>query len=384
MSIIVDNIVRKKTSSVKWDKMIEINKDENMLPFWIADSDYQTAPCIIETLTNRIQNGAFGYGVIGDDYYEAIIDWNKNKYKIILNKNDIFPETGVVTGLAILIRALSKENDGIIIMSPVYSPFFDLVLNQNRKLLESPLINNNGYFEMDFKDIESKLPFAKILIVCNPHNPVGRVYNKLELDRLVNLCKNYGVFLISDEVHCDLILGDNQFHSVKNYLDVYKKISVLSSPSKTFNVAGLISSYVVIRDEETKNLYQTYRKNHFYAHQNIFGVLATTCAYNNATNWVNSQLKYLTNNFNYLKDFFAKYPKAIVTPTEGTYLAWVDLSYLGLSGDEINQRLLKNHVMVSMGSIYGKDYSQFIRINFACSLEQLTEGLKRIEEALLK
>lgn len=369
------------TSSVKWDLIGQKTGKDNFLSFSIADSDYLTAEPIIDALKKRVDHGAFGYTFVDDEYYEIVQAWVKRQYDYQVEREWIITSPGVVTSLFHLVDLLTEKNDKIVIQPPVYNPFYQVVENNGRSLVLNRLINRNGRYYIDFEDLEKQfISGVKMMILCNPHNPIGRVWSKDELARLVNLCKQYRVFLISDEIHCDIILSDDKFTSIGHFINQYDQVVICTAPSKTFNIAGLHISNLFIPCPKIKELISKDFCNESLTCPNLLAITACKAAYTKCDNWLVEQLAHLRNNFLYLKTFFRKYiPQAKVTEAEGTYLAWIDLSFLKMSGSAIVTELQEYGIFLNNGCIYSRVPDSFIRINFACSTEQLAAGLKIIQ-----
>ncbi|NLD26458.1 MAG: putative C-S lyase [Acholeplasmataceae bacterium] len=368
---------RYHTNSYKWDHPLKTT-GRKVLPFTVADSDYPTAPEIIQALKKRIENGAFGYTFLDDEYYANIISWVERRYHYQIKADWILPTTGVVSSLTYAVLALTEPGDKIVIQTPVYNPFYSIVTENGRKLVQNPLLPGKTY-RMDLEDLEKCFQSGvKMLILCSPHNPVGRLWSKAELEELIALCRRYQVLLVSDEIHCDLVIGNREFVSLGHYFSEYQKIVVITAPSKTFNLAGLGISHIFVSDE---SLREAIKKLISILHikPNLLALAACQAAYSCCDYWVDLQNEHLTNQFHFLKEFFKKnLPEAEVTEIEGTYLAWVDLRFLKLSSKDIYQGLLEYGVAINRGDTYGRDYDGFIRINLACSREQLDEGLTRL------
>lgn len=366
------------TSTYKWDFLKE-KTGKAILPFTVADSDYPTAPEIIKALSERVEHGAFGYTYIDKEYYEIIQNWTEKRYGYAVDADWIVPTTGVVSALAYTIMALTEENDKVLIFTPVYNPFYDVIKNNARKLIESKLLREDKY-RMNFSEVEKHFQAGvRLVILCSPHNPVGRVWTESELKTLVELALKYDVTLLSDEIHCDLLIGGSKFVSVGNYFSKEQKIIAVFAPSKTFNLAGLGLANMIIPNDELRSKIEALIKR-YYIHPDLLAVTACKAAYRKSAYWADLQNEHLTSQYQLLKDFFkARIPEARVTDLEGTYLAWVDFTYLGLSSKEICDRLIEYGVLFNRGDIYGKDYDGFIRINLACSNAQLKAGLEAIE-----
>ncbi len=371
----------------KWDNK-PVNGKE-VLPFWIADSDYPTYEKITDRLIERVKNATFGYTFIDDDYYNNLINWFDRRYNYKVEKDYIFPTHGVLVGLTYTVQLFTKPNDKIVCSTPVYNPFFNIVKDNNRELVFNNLVkyqdNNLEYtYKYDFEDLEEKLKDAKMYIFCNPHNPVGRVWTKEEVAKIVSLCKKYDCILVSDEIHCDLIL-DGEFESCGKWFDEYDKIVVCTAPSKTFNIAGLLITNCIIKNQDYMKAFIDYQNLLCMERPNLLALEACKAAYLDGDNWVDTQNKYLREQRDIVKSFFNdNLPMCNVYKLEGTYLMWIDCSSFGLEQPNLIEGLLESGVRVNSGTVYSNDYKGFIRLNIACGREQLLEGLSRIKSFLLK
>lgn len=372
-------VERKNTACYKWDSP----DSAGTIPFSIADSDYETLPEIKEALTARIAHGVFGYTFPDEEYFQSVCDWIGRHYRYQVTPEDIVPTSGIVSSLFYAVRALDAWSESIIIQPPVYQHFPELGHFNHKQVIENKLINNNGRFTLDFADLEAKFRAGhKILVVCSPHNPVGRVYSRAEIARIVALAKKYGVFILADEIHCDLMLNGNKFTSFGEFFAEYENIAVFFSPSKSFNLAGLKTSNVIIKNKAVNARYRQVLAEHCYHHGPLTGLLALKVAYTKGDAWLAAQNAHLSRNFSLLAQFFAGYPALTLTPAEGTYLAWIDMRALGKPEDVLYRELLAAGIRVNKGSIYSADYAGFIRINFACPAAQLQAGLARLAEYL--
>lgn len=374
-------IDRKKTNSIKWDTI-----DEGYLPFWIADSDYKSPPEVIDLLSKRVSHGAFGYSYCDEEYYKIIQSWILRRYGIKMPQKNIVQTCGLVGSLFQAIKMLDDYSDSVLIQTPVYSKFYPLIEHTDKEITENKLLNNNGYFTMDLKDLEEKFKKgAKIFILCNPHNPVGRSYTYEELKSVVLLAKKYQVYILSDEAHCDILLNDNEFISMNEFSNLYKNIMVFFAPSKTFNIAGLKISHVCSHNDELMKQYKKHIEKNHYGNTSLLSMEAVKVVYKDCDYWVKLQNKHFSNNYKIIKKYFkTNFPKVIVTKMEATYLAWLDLSYLKKTCEEIYEGLSNEKIIISPGKNYGIDCEGFIRFNFACSEKQLLEGLNRIGKYLIK
>lgn len=375
-----EKINRKNTSTLKWDNQVNVD----CLPFWIADSDYKTYDSVIEELKETSLVGAFGYNAVPKRFSEAVSLWYKKRYNSNVPADAVLPSTGVLLIIRILLDVLTKENDGVIIQTPVYHCFHQMINNMNRKIIENKLIKDNDTYYINYEDLENKFKEGhKVLIFCTPHNPVGRVWSKEEIEKVVLLAKKYNVFVIGDEIHSDLNMGIRKFISINEFMDVYENIAICNAPSKTFNLAGLYTSYAIIYSKELQEKFTKQVKRDEINRPTVFGYRALIKAYEEGDAWVDAQNEHLKNNYMYLKEYLNKeLPKCVVTKLEGTYLVWLDLSYTNLSTAELLEKCGMAGVTCSGGVQFCKDYESYLRFNIACPLDQLKEGLERLVRAL--
>lgn len=370
---------RKNSSVIKWD----FQKDINNLPFWIADSDYPTAPIVSSELEKVSKIGAYGYNQVPDDFFESVINWYKKRYSSKVLKDWIIPSTGVVLEIRILLDAITKENDGIILQTPVYHAFHHLINGMNRKIIENKLIRKDNHYSIDYDNLEDLFKKGyKVLILCSPHNPVGRIWNKEEIEKVIVLAKKYDVFVIIDEIHSDLNIINKKFTSGIDFEPIYNNMAVCNAPSKAFNLAGLGVSYIIIPNENVRTLYQKQVDREFLNGPTVFGYSAMISAYSYGDEWIDAQNEYLSNNYQYLKEYLNKELKEVVVSNlEGTYLVWLDFSYTNFKTNELLKKCNESGLTVSGGVDFCKDYESFIRFNIACPFSQLKEGLERLVKA---
>ena len=377
MSRFDEYLDRHNTDSYKWDTL----DDSNMLPFWIADSDYKTFEGIKEKIIERANHEAYAYTYASDSYYKAVINWYKDTKNVKLKKEWIVPFSGVVTALYLSVMLYIKKKDYVTISTPVYNPFFDVILGNGRGLLENKLVIDGNTYKIDFDDLDDKLSKSKMFILCSPHNPVGRCFRVDEIKQIVELCKKHKVILVCDEIHSDIIMNDSKFTSIIEFLDDYNKIIVCTAPSKTFNIAGIQCANIIIKNKTLREKFTNLISAASMSTPNIFALTACKEAYTNGKKWMEEQNRYLTNTRDYVYDFFKKYiPKAKVFKLEATYLMWIDMSYLGLTQDALVDGLKKAGVVINSGTKYSPDYVGYIILNIACPLEQVKKGLERIRK----
>lgn len=377
---------RRGTDSYKWDSAPEAD----IIPLWVADMDFETFPGITEALQRRVAHGIFGYTRVPEAYYEAVCRWFDKRHGWHINREDIIYTSGVVPAVSAVIKALTLPGDQVIVQGPVYNCFFSSIRNNGCEMVSNSLIYNKEElrYEIDFDDLERKLSHerARLMLLCNPHNPGGRVWTRDELTRVAELCRKYGVRVVSDEIHCELTLYDNEYVPFGSLPDELSRGSITCcSPSKAFNTAGLQIANIVCRDAEVRNRIDRAININEVCDVNPFGVIALQAAYSDeGYEWLTQLRKYISANYDLLLERFAReLPKCKVMRMEGTYLAWIDCSELHISSDEIEEMLMhENKVWVNAGSMYGAEGAAFIRINMACTSELLNEGITRIVNGL--
>lgn len=377
---------RRGTDSYKWDSAPEAD----IIPLWVADMDFETFPAITEALQRRVAHGIFGYTRVPEAYYEAVCRWFKKRHGWHINREDIIYTSGVVPAVSAVIKALTLPGDQVIVQGPVYNCFFSSIRNNGCETVSNSLIYNKEElrYEIDFDDLERKLKHerARLMLLCNPHNPGGRVWTRDELTRVAELCRKYGVRVVSDEIHCELTLYDNEYVPFGSLPDELSRDSITCcSPSKAFNTAGLQIANIVCRDAEVRNRINRAININEVCDVNPFGVIALQAAYSDeGYEWLTQLRKYISANYDLLLERFAReLPKCKVMRMEGTYLAWIDCSELHIPSDEIEKMLMhENKVWVNAGSMYGAEGAAFIRINMACTSELLNEGITRIVNGL--
>ena len=370
---------RRDTNSYKWDSL----DMETVIPLWVADMDFKTAPCIIETLRKRVEHGIFGYTRVPDKYYEATIDWFLRRHNWDIKATDIIYTSGVVPAISAVIKALTVPGDKVIIQTPVYNCFFSSIRNNGCEASENKLIYKDNTYFIDFEDLEKRAsdPKAKVLLLCNPHNPSGRVWNYNELMQIYEICSKNNVIVVSDEIHCELVYPPFVYIPFCSLLEEVAEHSITCvSPSKAFNIAGLQIANIMCRDEEMRQKIDKAININEVCDVNPFGVLATISAYTEGEPWLTELIDYLQRNYEMLVSFFnTELPEFPVTKLEGTYLVWVDCRKTGLSSVEMEEKLIREgNVWLNPGSMYGEAGEGFMRINIACPRAQLSEGLKRI------
>ena len=376
-------IPRIGTNSYKWDS----SGDANVLPMWVADMDFRTAPPVVEALKKRVEHGIFGYVRVPDAYYEAVTGWFARRHAWPIAKEWIIYTTGVVPALSAVIKALTIPGDKVMVQTPVYNCFFSSIRNNGCEMVANPLLYRNGTYQIDFADLERKAadPQVKVLLLCNPHNPAGRVWTKQELTRIGEICIRNDVWIVADEIHCELVFPGHSYTPFASISEEFLMHSVTcTSPSKAFNLAGLQIANIISADMDIRLKIDKAININEVCDVNPFGVEALIAAYNDGEEWLEELKRYLFANYNYLRAYFNEYlPNFPVMALEGTYLVWVDCSVLKQSSEEIVKALLeKEKLWVNGGSLYGDAGEGFIRINIACPRQRLMDGLERLRRTL--
>lgn len=390
MSYNFDEVVcRKNTNSVKWE-FIEVGDESfknDMLPLSIADMDFPCADPILEALKERVDRKIFGYSLpYNDEYISSVRSWFSRRFDWSIEPSHIVASPGIVPALAVLVKMLTTEGEGVIIQRPVYYPFTNVILENNRKLVDNALINKNGKYYMDFDDLEKKAqdPNNKMLIFCSPHNPVGRVWTEEELKKLVDICISNDVYIISDEIHCDLVRRGVKHIPVAT-LSADTRIISCTAASKSFNLAGLQMSNIILRSSELRQKWdaEILGKCGLFG-SGSFGIIATQTAYNKCEDWLNQVNSYIDENLKFVKDYIEKnLPKAKYMIPEGTYFAWIDLRDYGLTAEELEKLMVYDaKLALDEGYIFGDQGKGFERINVACPRSILEECLERMSRAL--
>lgn len=370
---------RQNTKSEKWDTLD--NKDS--IPFTVADTDFPTAPPIMEAIIKRATHPILGYTILDQAFYNSIINFCQRRHGLELKKNWIFITPGVMAGVGIAIDAWTKEGDSIIIQTPVYTPFYRVIEKNGRKLIKNPLKLINDRYMIDFENLEQGMKTAKAILLCNPHNPTGRVYTKNEMEQIVALAEKYSVLIISDEIHSDIIYKGNKHLTISSISEYAKANSItMIAPSKTFNIPGLSTSVAIIPDGRLRYSFYTKLRALGLHEGNAFGVIALETAYTDCDSWLDELVIYLEESRDYIISYLKEnLPKVKVNHLEGTFLMWLDFSALG-EHNKINEALIKNNVMLVDGLIFGEEGNGYLRLNIGCPKSILTEGLNRISKAI--
>lgn len=373
-------VARRGTNSYKWDSA----PNDDILPMWVADMDFRTAPPIVEALARRVQHGAFGYTKVPDTYYDALTGWFARRHGWQIEKQWIIYTSGVVPALSAIIKAMTVPGDGVIVQTPVYNCFFSSIRNNGCEIISNELIREGNTYRMDFDDLEQKAadPRTKLLLLCNPHNPAGRVWTKEELMCVGEICFRHEVFVVADEIHCELVAPGYTYTPFASLGAEYLNYSATClSPSKAFNLAGLQIANIVVADEEVRRKVDKAININEVCDVNPFGVEALIAAYNESEEWLDALNAYLHSNYTFMKEFcenrLAEFP---LTVLEGTYLVWMDCSVLHKTSEELEHRLMENgRLWLNAGTMYGVSGEGFMRWNIACPRSVLAEGLERFE-----
>ena len=383
-----DKIIdRKGTGSIKYDGAAMFGKPEGVIPMWVADMDFETAAPILDALKSKVEHGILGYESPKPTYYDAAAGWFTRRFNWTPQRDWLVVTSGVVPAINIAVKALTFEGDSVLIQTPVYYPFSSAVINNKRKLIENPLVLRHSRYEMDLDDFEKKVMDnnIKMFIFCSPHNPIGRVWTEDELRAVAAICKKHNVYVVADEIHCDFTYEGNK-HTM--FIDACPEIADMTisctAPSKTFNIAGLQTSNIWIPSEELRERFNAELSGIGFFGSNSMGLTACEAAYSHGEEWFDQCKEYIYENYLFMKKFIEeKIPSLRVQELEGTYLAWVDFSALGLSPEEVNDLMLnKAGLWLDEGKMFGTGGESFQRFVLACPRSVLAEALERLEKAL--
>ncbi len=383
-----DKIVdRTNTNSLKYDLREFFFKDKDVIPLWVADMDFETPIFIREAIQKRAEHPIYGYSIKPDSYFHSITNWLKKRFSWDVIKEDVLFSPGVVPGFTLAIMAYTQPGDKIVTQPPVYFPFFQSVEDNGRELLYNQLIEKDNYYTIDFEDLETKLsdPKTKILLISSPHNPVGRVWNKEELEQMVTLCKKHDVLMLTDEIHSDLVFKGHQHLPTASISEDAKDLCItFMAPSKTFNMAGLSTSFLVIQNEELKKKYEDVLQAYHLGLGNVFGNEALEAAYTHGEEWLEKLNEYLTSNTNYVFDFLENnIPEINFLKPEATYLLWLNCKQLGLKEKELQKFFIKEAGLgLNNGSIFGPGGNGYMRMNIACPLSTVKTALDQLLKAI--
>ena len=380
-----DKIVRRGTNSYKWDS----KTNDDIIPLWVADMDFKTAQPIIDALANRVQHGIFGYTKVPEEYYNAVISWFGRRHHFTVEKEWMIYTIGVVPAISATILALTEPGDKVIVQEPVYNCFFSSIRNNQCESFSNDLIYKNGKYTIDFDDLEKKAadPKAKVMLLCNPHNPAGRVWTKEELEKIGEICFRNNVIVVSDEIHCDLVHPGHTHIPFASLGQQFLENSVTCvAPSKTFNLAGLQIANILTYDPEIRKKIDKAININEVCDVSPFAVEGLIAAYTHEDSelWLDDLRAYLWDNYLLVKDFFAEnLPQFPILPLEATYLVWIDTSVLNIKSEQLTELMIeKGNVWLNEGTVYGKAGEGFMRLNIACPRATLQEGLNRMKKAI--
>lgn len=380
-------IDRRNTNSIKYDFAMGRGKPADVLPLWVADMDFRAPTPVLETLHRSVEHGIFGYSDVKSEYYDAVSNWFSQRFGWLTQQSWLVKTPGVVFALAMAIRALTQPEDAVLIQPPVYYPFFSVIRDNGRTVVENELVYDDGRYIIDFEDFERKITEhqVKLFIICSPHNPVGRVWSLDELRRIGDICRKYDVFVVSDEIHCDFAFREHPHHIfLTANPELADRSIVCTAPSKTFNIAGLQVSNIWIPNEQVRKEFLKEIDRSGYSQLNTLGLAACQAAYTSGGPWLEQCRNYLRANLDYLRSFLAQHiPQIKLVEPEGTYFAWLDCSGLGLSRRELNDLIVKQaKLWLDAGHIFGGNAGQFQRVVLACPRATLQQALEQLAQAV--
>lgn len=380
-------IDRRNTNSIKYDFAVERGKPADVLPLWVADMDFRAPEPVLEALHKSVEHGIFGYSDVKSEYYDAVSGWFRQRFGWQAQQSWLVKTPGVVFALAMAIRALTQPEDAVLIQPPVYYPFFSVIRDNGRTVVENELVYQDGHYAIDFEDFERKVTErrVKLFILCSPHNPVGRVWSMDELRRIGDICRKHNVFVVSDEIHCDFAFTEYPHHIfLTANPELADQTIVCTAPSKTFNIAGLQVSNIWIPNEQVRKGFLKEIDRSGYSQLNTLGLAACQAAYNSGGPWLEQCRNYLRANLDHLRSFLAEnIPQIKLVEPEGTYFAWLDCSGLGLSRRELNDLIVKQaKLWLDAGHIFGENAGQFQRVVLACQRATLEKALQQLETAV--
>lgn len=383
-----DQIIdRRNTNSLKYDFAVERGLPADVLPLWVADMDFRVPEPVLDALRKTVDHGIFGYSDVKDGYYDAASQWFLTRFGWQTRPEWLVKTPGVVFALAMAVRALTQPGDSVLIQPPVYYPFFNVIRSNDRKVVESRLVYKDGAYAIDFADFERKAAeeHVKLFILCSPHNPIGRVWTVEELRRLGDICRKHGIYVVSDEIHCDFTLPGHPHHV---FLDAVPELTeraiVCTAPSKTFNLAGLQASNIWIPGEEIRKRFVREMSRCGYSGLNRMGLIACQAAYEGGGDWLDGCRTYLRDNLDFLRAFLAeRIPQVRLVEPEGTYFAWLDCSGLGLSQEALDELIIRRaKLWLDAGHIFGGNGGQFQRVVLACPRATLRQALEQLAQAV--
>ncbi|MBC1435979.1 pyridoxal phosphate-dependent aminotransferase [Listeria rocourtiae] len=376
---------RKNTYCTQWDYIEDRFGEADLLPFSISDTEFQVATPVLDAIQERVAHGVFGYSRWNHGAFKgSIVNWYQKRFHTHIEMDWVLYSPTVCYAISVLLRLKSAEQDRVVVFSPMYDAFYSLIQENNRKLVENELLWDNGTYRVNFELLEKQLRGAKILLLTNPHNPTGRVFQKAELSAIIELCERHGVFIISDDIHMDIVYGDARYTPILSLVEQPVNMCICTSASKTMNTPGLMGSYLLVPDEDLRaDFLKQLKQRDALSSVSILGMHATMATYNESADYVDELVVHLESNMHFLKNYLASYlPEIKFEIPEGTYLAWLDISALGVTKDVLQEALIHvGKVAIMPGETYGGQ--GFLRMNVACSRSKLVDGLERMHKAIL-
>lgn len=374
-------IDRRNTNSLKWDVK------DNELPMWVADMDFQTAPEIIETVITKAKKGVYGYTIVSDEWYNSISTWWKNRHNFKINQDWLIFSIGVVPAISSIIRKLTTVAENVVVQTPVYNIFFNSIVNNGRHILENKLVFDGEKYKIDFQDLAEKLadPETKMMILCNPHNPIGKIWDRETLAKIGELCYKNNVIVLSDEIHCDLTDPEYQYIPFASVSEQCRINSVTClAPSKAFNMAGIHTAAVVVPNQALRNRVERGLNTDEVAEPNLFAVEAAIAAFKSGADWLDQLRVYLAQNKEIVREYIAEeLPDLYLLPAHATYLLWINCSLITADTKELCDFIRsQTGLYLSAGEVYGGDGNEFVRLNIACPAARLKDGLQRLKKGI--
>ena len=380
-------IDRRNTASAKHDTALQNGMPEDVLPLWVADMDFLCPPCVTEALQKSVDHGIFGYSFATDGYYEAVQNWFQNRFNWQIRRDWMVFSPGVVFALSVVIRITTEPGDAVLVQPPVYYPFYNVIRNNGRKIVENPLVYSDGKYTVDFADFEEKIRqnHVKLFILCSPHNPICRVWTEEELKQIGQICRRHGVKVVSDEIHCDFTWpGYTHTPFTLACPDLAEDTIVCTAPSKSFNLAGLQTSNIIIPGQSLREAWQQEMQRINFHAPNTLGLLACRAAYEGGARWLDECKAYMKGNLDYVRDYLqAHIPKIRLVEPEGTYFAWLDCTELGLTKEELDELIIhKAKLWLDTGSLFGDSAKLFQRVVLACPRCVLEKAMSQLKTAV--
>jgi cystathionine beta-lyase len=380
---------RKGTKSLKFDYAVKRGMPEGIQPLWVADMDFPVPKEVSEALIQRCNHGIFGYSGPDDNYFKALNGWFERNHKLTIDPETVLITPGIVFAINLAIRAFTNKGDSVLIQQPVYYPFFQSIKTNERKVINSPLINQEGHYEIDFEDLEQKMiqENVKLFILCSPHNPVGRVWTKKELERIGDLCLKHQIIVIADEIHCDFTAEGHIHTPFINVKPEYREFTITcTAPSKTFNLAGLHHSNIIIPNKKLKQAMNQEMNMIGGIDASLMGLIACEAAYNHGEVWLEEVKEYIKGNLEFIKAFLKEYlPEVAVIEPEGTYLIWLDFRALGLSQKELDRKMIyEANLWLDGGTMFGEEGTGYQRVNITTSRENIRQAMEAIVQVFKK